>query len=107
MVKNLLRRVLDKASLGFEELSSALCDIESVILVSSINKHYAKAHEVPPFPLLLQCLRVLGILRILEQSSDLTTGTPLSATWKISFICFFFRCSLTFLLYTLDKQKYI
>lgn len=64
VVKNFLRRAHDRASLGFKELSSALCDVESVI--NSINKQNAKAHEVPPFPLFLQCLRVLGILRIFE-----------------------------------------
>lgn len=93
IVKNLLRRVLDRASLGFEELSSALCDVESVI--NSINKQSAKAHEVPPFLLFLQCLRELGILRIFEAVIPSNRRYTSLCDVEDFHYLFFYRCSLT------------
>ncbi|XP_042910984.1 uncharacterized protein [Parasteatoda tepidariorum] len=63
MVKNLLRRVLGKASINFEELSTVLCDAEAVINSRPLNYLSEDPEDLTPLTpaMFLQDVQTVGV----------------------------------------------
>lgn len=78
MVKNLLRRVLGRTSLGYENLSRDLCDIESIINSRPLTYIPEASDEITPLShlMFLQHIVVIGVPDLDLLNSNSLTKIP-------------------------------